>query len=310
LTLSAEGGTAPYTYQLANAASQTAAGPATFDSLSADSYDVTVTDANDCATQLNVAVAASPSQPLAATATPSPATCNGAENGQIAVSASGGLPPYAYRLAEPKQTQADSTFAGLAEGSYRVRVIDDCADTTAPQAVSVGTMFDVQAAFTLAQQELQLPEARLQLTNNSTNAGTYSWGFGEGSAATSAEPTHTYTDAGTYTVELVAQNGACADTAEQTVRVIAPDLNMPSVFTPNGDQLNDRFRLAPGTFEEVTFAVYNRWGHQVHSADRVVWDGTSRSGTDLPEGTYIYHLEGTLSNGVAVDRKGSITLLR
>jgi PKD repeat protein len=47
--------------------------------------------------------------------------------------------------------------------------------------------------------------------NNSTNATSYEWNFGDGSTSTLSNPSHTYVDGGNYTVTLTAFNGDCSD---------------------------------------------------------------------------------------------------
>ena len=59
-------------------------------------------------------------------------------------------------------------------------------------------------------------------TNNSSNAATYSWDFGDGGTSTLKDPTHSYTTSGTFTVTLRALNSAgTASVITKTVVVIA-----------------------------------------------------------------------------------------
>lgn len=56
--------------------------------------------------------------------------------------------------------------------------------------------------------------------NQSQQALTYTWNFGDGSPLVSGvNPTHTYTQIGVFVVKLIAQNGSCTDTLTDTVRV-------------------------------------------------------------------------------------------
>ena len=65
--------------------------------------------------------------------------------------------------------------------------------------------------------------ATVSFTNSSTNATSYSWNFGDGSPAnTSANPSHTYTADGTYTVTLIATNACGFNTTTQTVTIVTP----------------------------------------------------------------------------------------
>jgi gliding motility-associated-like protein len=69
------------------------------------------------------------------------------------------------------------------------------------------------------------------------------------------------------------------------------DLQVPNVFTPNGDGVNDCFTIR-GLAEGSTLTVYNRLGIEVFKSDRYEqnWDGKDMNGQDLEAGTYWYVL--------------------
>lgn len=90
-------------------------------------------------------------------------------------------------------------------------------------------------------------------------------------------------------------------------------INMPNAFTPNGDGLNDVFRVPASVpcEELVLFQVFNRWGEQVFSSalEGIGWDGTYR-GKAQETGVYIYRVE--LLCGELQQRKaftGTVTVL-
>ena len=56
-----------------------------------------------------------------------------------------------------------------------------------------------------------------QFVNNSTNATTYLWDFGDGSTSTEFEPQHQYSVSGNYTVTLIAESNCGSDTATQDI---------------------------------------------------------------------------------------------
>ena len=63
----------------------------------------------------------------------------------------------------------------------------------------------------------------MSFTNQSVGATSYQWYFGDGGESTEFEPTHTYTTAGTYTVQLIGMDDALcvnADTAEIIVNIL------------------------------------------------------------------------------------------
>lgn len=73
------------------------------------------------------------------------------------------------------------------------------------------------AAFSTASSGLDVT-----VTNSSTQALSYTWDWGDGSSSTTASPTHTYAQAGTYTVCLTAIGACDQDSACRTVTVVDP----------------------------------------------------------------------------------------
>lgn len=57
------------------------------------------------------------------------------------------------------------------------------------------------------------------LTNNSVNALSYTWDFGDGNTSTETNPTHTYLLQGTYTVSLIATNLCGSETYQSSVEI-------------------------------------------------------------------------------------------
>lgn len=66
--------------------------------------------------------------------------------------------------------------------------------------------------------------------------------------------------------------------------------DVPNIFTPNGDGVNDLF-IVPCLSVDYTanLIVFNRWGDLVYESDSYQnqWDGT-HNGAHLPDGTYFY----------------------
>ncbi|HAW19417.1 MAG TPA: hypothetical protein DCX14_04470 [Flavobacteriales bacterium] len=92
-------------------------------------------------------------------------------------------------------------------------------------------------------------------------------------------------------------------------------LNVGNVITPNGDGVNDVWRVASDC-DIVSFGlhIYNRWGQLVHSSDNAKfgWDGTV-FGAPASEGVYYYELvfkDTVIVDVDNLDFRGSITLIR
>lgn len=73
---------------------------------------------------------------------------------------------------------------------------------------------------------LTLPNAIVLFSNTSQNSDTYFWSFGDGESTNDQHPWHQYSEAGTYTVMLVASRDGClSDTTYFLINVGYADLN-------------------------------------------------------------------------------------
>lgn len=127
------------------------------------------------------------------------------------------------------------------------------------------------------------------ITLNATGATTYAWSDGivNGVPFVPAASVNTYTVDGT--------NGICTGQDEITVIVIncGWELEMPNVFSPNGDQKNDYFEPVNQLNVLVKqFQVFNRWGNLIFESDAqdISWNGKAQSGEQATDGTYFYIL--------------------
>lgn len=113
-------------------------------------------------------------------------------------------------------------------------------------------------------------------------------------------------------VESVKSNVICVDANT------CPDYRLPNVFTPNGDEYNDKFKPYPGyAVLSINMRIFNRWGELIFETTNpdINWDGKSRStNKDCAQGVYFYTCEvfeqgapGTKQKRVL---KGSIQILR
>ena len=70
-------------------------------------------------------------------------------------------------------------------------------------------------------------------------------------------------------------------------------LEVPNVFSPNGDQVNDFFLVSTDGTTVYEFTVFTRSGARIfHSlSPSISWDGKSLDGIELREGTYYYVIE-------------------
>jgi PKD repeat protein len=141
-------------------------------------------------------------------------------------------------------------------------------------------------------------------TNTSTGATSYSWDFGDGSVSTGANPSHTYTTSGIYTVTLIATNSNnCADT-----------LVFPYSIHVNQSPIAN-FSRTPSSGCSPLTVVFNNASQQQQSPT-YLWDfGNGQTGTGTTDtilyvnaGTYQPTLIITNSNGCTDTVTKSLTV--
>jgi gliding motility-associated-like protein len=113
-------------------------------------------------------------------------------------------------------------------------------------------------------------------------------------------------DRTTYTFDIVVEEGA-------------QSLFLPTVFSPNGDNSNDTFRIRGSSISSLQMAVFDISGKQifytsdVNAALERGWDGTY-NGSAVPAGSYVWTITGNRADGseLSVNGKkyGQVLLVR
>lgn len=167
---------------------------------------------------------------------------------------------------------------------------------------------------------LQNPDATFSFENLSADTldiDHFFWTFEHNITSTSEEPVFTYVEQGTFYATLTVYDDLGCDTVYTKEIYVNPvKLKIPSVFTPNGDGVNDTFVITLSSrsdtpnngsdnpsrngggnaderplneyYKSTDLMIMNRWGRIVyHSTDyQNDWDGSG-----LADGTYFYVLK-------------------
>lgn len=88
-------------------------------------------------------------------------------------------------------------------------------------------------------------------------------------------------------------SGGCLDTLEYTISgddILKNALFIPNAFTPNGDGINDVFRVTGSEECILEMSIYDRWGNLLYTTQTApfVWDGRIKNGEPASEGAYVY----------------------
>lgn len=152
--------------------------------------------------------------------------------------------------------------------------------------------------FTMTPQGILKPMAEVFFTGTSSTGSNLSWDFGDslsGANNTSSlsSPSHIYALGGVYCIKLIATNsGNCSDTISDCLTVVS-DIELPNVFTPNGDGKNDLFVIQNLELGVAPIKIYNRWGKVVFESSGYNNDW---NGKDVSDGVYYYIMDYPLDN--------------
>jgi len=211
-----------------------------------------------------------------------------------------GNPPYSYFW----DNAEISAHANICSGSHWVEVTDD-------DGCVVRADFDIDPLLIALDPAEFIIECDLENLDvdiiadaiGGTAPYTYAWSNGstENSINVSLSP-------GNYGVAIM-DNNACTEDTSFVIATISTDC-IPSVFTPNGDNINDTWNLE-NTFlySDSEIRVYGRYGRLLFKSVGYSspWYGKNENGNDVAEGAYFYHIK--IGHGFD-PIKGSVTIIR
>jgi gliding motility-associated-like protein len=174
--------------------------------------------------------------------------------------------------------------------------------------------------------ELVAPEATVIFLNNSIydNVGKRcEWHFGDETTEKNCDPQieHIYTEAGCFEPFLIVMNRdlpECRDTAylETCIPVDnASEIEVPNIFSPNGDGVNDFFQVKGQTLRTFSGIIVNRWGRTVYEWENwqdyeAGWDGKLSGGTEASTGVYYFVIKAVGMDDQEYEMQGPLHLMR
>lgn len=205
VTISAIGGTAPYTYFWSSNGDTTSS----VSGLNAGTYICAITDTNGCTNSQSVTIT-QPAASVSGTTTITNVSCNAGSNGAINLTPSGGVGPYTF-LWNDGVTSEDAS--ALTVGNYSVTITDvhDCTATvfstvTQPSAIVSSVVSQTSVLCNGASNG-----AATVTASGGTGTLTYAWAPSGGNAATA-----TGLAAGVYTCTITDAN-SCTKTQSVTI---------------------------------------------------------------------------------------------
>jgi gliding motility-associated-like protein len=211
----------------------------------------------------------------------------------------------------------------LVDVTYNLQVTDSfgCVSNSSFDYVSI----HVKADFSLDPEKGEAP-LEVSFTDKSVRATKYKWEFGDDSTSVLSDPPpHTYYIPGFYTVKLTIESDLhCIDsmTYDKKIEVLESALDIPNVFTPNGDGLNDNFIVESTSLRFLSVEIFSRSGLRVYnfngSGEKLRnwtgWDGNiNDSSRKATPGVYFYLIRALGWDDVSYetkDHRGVVYLYR
>jgi gliding motility-associated-like protein len=141
---------------------------------------------------------------------------------------------------------------------------------------------------------------------DATKAGTYTYLWSPTGEIT---PKIKITQAGNYAVTITRN---IVDSAFVIAEICTEGgLKIPQGFSPNGDGVNDTWKITGTDITSYSLKIYDRFGNEVFSTVDInsSWDGTSK-GNNMIDGTYYYAITYKIKNGSENTLKGYLLLIR
>ena len=296
----AQGGTPPYTYRW-----NTGQTTPSINVVESGTYTLQLKDATGCVQEKEFAVALPLPLSIAVAVARVPLCEEQGQETTLQLSISHGLAPYqiTWTMGSVKATgmQFTTRESGLVEVEVR-----DALGLIQKQAISIPPRQTGSLDFEqLFESQPQFQADLLGFKGVFRPLATWpyqviSWDFGDGTRSSESNPTHTYTRKGRYAVTLkVLDNSGCLITQSKALDILDYFIEIPNVFTPNGDLLNDSFFPKFRFITNLQLQVMNTWGELIYRSqgqEGPGWDGTV-AGQKAPEGVYVYKISYQAPNG-------------
>ncbi|MFM7769004.1 MAG: T9SS type A sorting domain-containing protein, partial [Bacteroidota bacterium] len=261
-------------------------------------YSLEYTDANGCSATSNTISVNVSDSPIPTVSVNGNATiCEGSS--VELVSSIGDTYSWTFNGNAIAETTQNITVA--AEGLYVVTVTnaDACngVGSSQPVLISVNPTPTADASFVQTNGSLTV-----QFLNNSSNASSYVWNFGDGNTSTSSNPNYTYTTGGDYVVTLTASNGNCTDVFTLNLASVSVSENTTfaelSVYpNPTSETLNIEF--GQEMTDWVNIEMFDMTGKLVKTSQHNVTTGSNfiqLNVSELETGIYFLNMHNSLSS--------------
>ncbi len=232
--------------------------------------------------------------------------------------------PYSFAWSKDEDMSFSATTQNinrLTQGNYRLVIQDEGGCITNAGPFLVQEQLKLITDGSISPDTLVAKGEEVILTANATDAVNFVWTDSLGNIlADGPSNTLTFTPeaSGRFSV-LITNDRNCSVSLSVNVEVVPLELFVPNMFSPNGDQTNDRLQVYGTGIQAVQLRIFDRLGQLVFETDQWIegtnldpnigWDGTFK-GQPQQNGNYVWSLSGTFINNQAFTKTGNVILTR
>jgi PKD repeat protein len=213
------------------------------------------------------------------------------------------------------------------EGEYKISLVAGTPDGYSSTFSGIIKVYARPVArFEVSPENAVIPDDEIRFLNNSSNAISSRWNFGDGGKSDIFEPKHRYGKYGNYSVSLmVTSEDGCTDsvTVYDAFSGSGYFVEMPNAFIPNpdgpsggfysakSDEISEIFHPVFSGISEYNMKIYSKMGILIFESNdvNIGWDGYFKGQLSNP-GVYIWKITGYFRNGQSFSKIGDVTLLK
>ncbi|MCF6406925.1 gliding motility-associated C-terminal domain-containing protein [Chitinophaga filiformis] len=279
------------------------------DKLAAGNYIVTIHARNGVTVRDTITV---PETEFDGHAAVTLAGCTGENRNKIHLNTTGGTGPYEYYLNGDRQAKLSPEFDNLYAGQYDIIIKDakGCLDTVYDITVEDPPLFTFLSS---SLQQMSCAVTNDAVLTLSATGGVIPYTYSIPGFVSQQDSVIRNLSGGNYTYHITdAQD--CDISGDVAVAVASNKcaVFVPNAFSPDGDGVNDVFRVK--VFDRISdfrMSVYNRWGQLLYVNTDVNngWTGDLK-GQPLPAGTYLWTITYLDNTHQAIQQQGSVILIK
>ncbi len=284
-------------------------------------YNVMVIDEDQCEFTASFSID-EPEDLLTAEVISTDVICHYDNNGSITIDAAGGVGSYQVSISDGQGSWSGSQHVGLDEGIYTASVVDDAGCELVIDSIVINRPDTFRLDMDVDTTAYEFQDVDLPLTVIGAQ-GEYDlfWTSDPDGIlpCTSCDSTTIVAIENTTVVAVEAIDDAgCVAYDEKKIFIQrANHVSIPTAFTPNGDNQNDRLFVygTPGAIVQV-FSVYNRTGVRLYYDSNIEvnqenkgWDGTFK-GKQVSTGAYVWTAVAIFADGRSGTFSGTVQLIR